>query len=61
MKNGNDLVGKKVTIKCKESMYNGAWGVIKHFDGEYYHIAMWNGNEELLVFERNEFKVERQA
>lgn len=52
----NELIGKRATIKC--GMYKGEWGIIKHYDGEYFHIALWNGNSQ-LVFERNEFTVHR--
>ncbi len=51
------LIGKKANIKDdSDSMYAGEWGIIKYFDGDYFHIAMWNGNEE-PVFSRNEFVV----
>lgn len=56
---GNGLIGKKVTIKCPDSWANGEWGIIKAFDGEYYYIAIANGEDE-LVFERSEFTVNRE-
>lgn len=60
MKSGNNLIGKTVTIKCKDSIYNGEWGVIKHFDGEFFHIALWNDEDSMLIFYRSEFKVSRK-
>jgi len=48
--------GKVVVIKSPESMYNGEWGVVKYFDGEYYHVAIANGND-CPIFDRNELKV----
>lgn len=53
------LIGKKVDITNKESIYFGEWGVVKDFDGDYYFIAIANGTDSLPVFYRNEFKVVR--
>lgn len=52
----DSLIGKKATIRCKASWANGEWGIIKAYDGDYYHIALWNGDTQ-LVFTRREFKV----
>lgn len=52
------LVGKVVTITTKDSWAFGEWGVIKMFDGEYFHIAIANGNP-CLIFSKDEFRVER--
>lgn len=49
-------VGTKVDIKSPESMYNGEWGIVKLFDGDYYHVAIANGND-CPIFERNELRV----
>ena len=38
------VIGKTVNIKCKDSIYHGEWGIVKYFDGEYYHIAIANDN-----------------
>ena len=46
--------GTKVIIKTGD--LKGEWGVVKMFDGEYYHVAPWDGNEA-LIFERSELKV----
>lgn len=32
------LIGKEVTIK--NGACAGEWGIIKYYDGEYYHIAI---------------------
>lgn len=53
-----DMTGKIVDITAKESWAYGEWGVIKYFDGEFYHVAIAN-DESTLVFSRNEFKVRR--
>src|ERR1700722_6731728 len=37
---------------------NGEWGTIKGFDGEYYHVAIANGTEQ-LVFVRSELRVKK--
>ena len=46
--------------KNKDSIYVGEWGIIKHFDGEYYYIAIANGCDGLPVFERDEFVIRRK-
>ena len=53
------MIGREVIIISKSSWAYGEWGVIKHFDGDYYHIAIANG-EPILVFKRNEFRVRRK-
>ena len=53
------LVGRQVTITAKDSWAYGEWGIVKMFDGEYYHIAPWNDSVE-LVFTRDEFRVPRK-
>lgn len=50
-------VGTKVKIVSKDSWDNGGWGIIKAFDGEHYHVAMYGGNETQPIFERRELKV----
>jgi len=54
------MIDKIVIIKCKESIYNGEWGIIKYFDGEYYHIAIADDTEHLVIFQRNEFRILRK-
>ena len=54
------MIGKLVIINCKDSIYHGEWGIIKHFDGEYYHIAIADNTEQFVIFERNEFTVKRK-
>lgn len=56
----SDLIGKEAIITDKDSYLNGEWGIIKYYDGEYYHIAPWNGTET-MVFRRKEFKVRRNV
>jgi len=54
------LIGEKAYIKNKDSIYFEEWGIIKHFDGEYYYIAIANGCDSLLIFERDEFVIRRK-
>lgn len=57
------LIGKKVEIIDKESIYLGHWGYIKMFDGDVYHIE--GGSISLInsglcpVFDRDQFRVKR--
>lgn len=53
------LIGKEVTITTKDSWVFGEWGIVKMYDGEYYHIAILGDEKCLLIFERKEFKVNR--
>lgn len=55
----SNLIGRIVTITDKSSWAYGEWGIIKEFDGEYYHISIANG-DPTLIFSRNEFKVRRK-
>ena len=52
------LIGKKVIITNRDHYLFGEWGIVKYYDGERYHVAPWNGDEE-LVFDRDEFRVRR--
>lgn len=50
-------VGKAVYIKSPNSIYDGEWGVVKYFDGEYYYVAIANGEDAFPIFDRDELKV----
>lgn len=50
-------INKKCYITDKESVYYGEWGIIKHFDGEYYHVAIADGKSCLAVFKRSEIRI----
>ena len=53
------LIGKRVIITDKESVYFGEWGIIDDFDGDYYTVRIANDFKSLPVFQRNEFRVPR--
>lgn len=53
----NPLVGKKVNIKSKDSFHNGGWGTIIDFDWDNYHVAMYDGKNDVCIFSRDEIKV----
>lgn len=56
------LIGKKVNIKKSiESPYAGEWGVVKLFDGQDYHVALWDGDDRqgAIVLDRKEFVVSK--
>lgn len=55
----NKLIGKKVIITNKDSWAFDQWGTVKMFDGEYYHIAIYNDPDTVLIFTRDEFRVPR--
>ena len=52
-------VGTKVFIKSPDHFENGGWGVVKYFDGDDYHVAMYGGEDNQLLFSRNELIVPR--
>lgn len=54
-----NLIGKAAIIIKASDQYKGEWGIIKHFDGDYYHIALWNGDTS-LIFSRDEFRIPRR-
>ena len=53
------LMGKKVHIKSKDSFHDGGWGTIVGFDGDQYHVAMYDGKDDVCVFSRDEFKIKK--
>ncbi len=55
-KSGDALVGREVRIIARSSWAYGEWGRIVHYDGQNYHVALYDG-EQALVFSRNEIKV----
>lgn len=55
-----NLVGKKVTITTRDSIYYGEWGTIVDFDDDYYYIAIADDKSFLPAFYRDEFKVKRK-
>ena len=52
-------IGKKCIIIDKESIYYDEWGVIKFYDGEYYHVSIANGNST-VIFDRKQIKIPRK-
>ena len=55
-----NLVGKRVVVTDKESIYCGEWGIIDHFDGELYHVKIANGGDSMPAFDRDQFRVPRK-
>ena len=53
------LIGKKVYITDRESIYFDEWGIVDYFDGDCYHIKIANGSNSVPIFDRNQFKVPR--
>ena len=53
-------IGKKCYIKNEDSIFFGEWGIIKVFDGEYYHVAIANGTDSLPIFDRTEITIPKK-
>lgn len=49
--------GTRVTIKARP----WDWGKVIDFDGEYYHVAIFDDMDSVLIFERSEISVPRRA
>lgn len=60
MKKTSKLIGRKADIVAKDSWFCGDWGTIVAFDGEHYHIALFDG-DDAAIFSRNEFRVRKEA
>ena len=54
------LIGKRVYIIDRESIYFGEWGIVAFFDGECYHIRIANGSNSVPMFDRDQFRVPRK-
>lgn len=54
------MIGKLVYITDPESIYFGEWGEVMHYDGEVYHIAVAQGKNSLVIFNRDQFRVPRK-
>ena len=50
-------VETRVYIKSPDSFYDGEWGVVKFFDGDYYYVAIANGEDACPVFDRSELEI----
>ena len=55
----SNIIGKKVTITDNLSVFFKDWGIVKDFDGEYYHIAIFNDSYVMPIFTRDEFKIDK--
>jgi hypothetical protein len=53
------LIGKTAYITNRDSQYYNEWGTIQYYDGDYYHIAIADGKDNLPIFSRDEFKIRR--
>lgn len=48
-------------VDIKSGFHKGDWGVVKHYDGEYYHVAMFGDPNDCPVFDRSELKVSKSV
>jgi hypothetical protein len=56
---GYSLIDRKVFITDKDSIYYNEWGTVKHYDGEYFHIAIADETDHLPIFNRDQFTVSK--
>ena len=52
--NPENMIGKQVDILA--GPYRGEWGIVKGWDGEFYHVAPWNDSGTYLIFESDEIR-----
>lgn len=52
-----NMIGRKVNIKSRDSFHDGGWGTVRYFDGERFHVAMYNGKDDVCVFSKDEIKI----
>ena len=52
--------GTKVDIVSPGHHMHRSWGIVRDFDGDYYHVAHADGDTE-YIFERTELRVRRTA
>lgn len=57
-KMGIQLIGQKVYLTTK--YYQGVWGVIKYYDGEHYHVAVWGDPTHTIMLYENQFIINEQ-
>lgn len=55
----NKNIGRKCFVKDKDSQYYDEWGIIKHYDGEFYHVAIANGTDSMPVFNRSQIRISK--
>jgi hypothetical protein len=60
-KKTNNLIGKKIIITDKESIYYNEWAIIKYFDEQQYHVAIANGTDSMPIFDRDQFKIMKEV
>ena len=53
------LIGKRCYVTDKNSIYYNEWGIIKLYDGEFYHVAIANGTDSMPIFDRQQIKISR--
>ena len=57
MMRDNNMIGKRVLIKCRNT-YKGKYGTITYYDGWYYHIRIDDVSMLMPgIFERHEFAI----
>lgn len=46
-------------VDIKSGFHKGDWGVVKLYDGECYHVAMFGDPDDCPIFDRDELKVRK--
>ncbi len=54
------MIGRRVYIKNRDSIYFNDWGIVVDYDGKYYHVAIFNDKNCTVIFERNELHIPRK-
>ena len=55
-----NLIGKKVIIKERDSWFYGEWGTVIDVDGDDIYVAIANDRSSVPVFDRRDVKLMKQ-
>ena len=59
-RNELNMIGRRVYIKNQDSIHFNDWGIVVGYDGEYYHVAIYNDKNHVVIFKRNELHIPRK-
>ena len=46
-------------VDIKSGFHRGDWGLVKYYDGECYHVAMFGDLDDCPIFDKDELKVRK--
>lgn len=55
------LIGRRVYITNRDSIYFDEWGIVDAFDGDWYYVRIAADLHSTVVFKRDEFRAPRKG